>query len=100
MSVDLEKRIEALEKGSQFEANQNAIRQREEEMLTTLRGIRESMANATTNTASSAELDSLKEENAKLKALITKQEYRMRHLIAGYEQLLDEQKVEEVVQEV
>ena len=96
----MEKRIVALEKGSQFEANQNDVRQREQEMLTTLRGIRESMANASTSTASSAELDSLKDENAKLKAIITKQEYRIRHLISGYEKLLGEQKIEEIVQEV
>mmetsp|Transcript_16087 Transcript_16087/g.39396 ORF Transcript_16087/g.39396 Transcript_16087/m.39396 type:complete len:101 (+) Transcript_16087:74-376(+) len=100
MSDGLEKRIEALEKGAQFDANQNAIRQREQEMLTTLREIRESMANASVNTASSSEVDNLKEENAKLKAAITKQEYRIRHLISGYEKLLDEKKIEEVVQEV
>lgn len=96
----METRIASLENGAQFEANQNAIRQREQEMLTTLREIRESMATTNANTASSTEVDSLKEENARLKGIITKQEYRIRHLISGYENLLEEKKVEEVVQEV
>ncbi|KAL3943105.1 MAG: hypothetical protein SGBAC_002796 [Bacillariaceae sp.] len=100
VAADLETRIASLENGAQFEANQNAIRQREQEMLTTLREIRESMATTNANTASSTEVDSLKEENARLKGIITKQEYRIRHLISGYENLLEEKKVEEVVQEV
>lgn len=68
-------------------------------MLTTLREIRESIAIEGAKTASSAEVDSLKDENTKLKAKIAKQEYRIRHLIKGYEQLLDEKKVEEIVEE-
>lgn len=97
--ADLDQRIAALEKGAQYDANQAVIRQREQEMLTTLREIRESMANAGANTASSTEVEGLKDENAKLKATIVKQEYRIRHLIKGYEELLAEKKVEEVVEE-
>lgn len=97
--ADLDQRIAALEKGAQYDANQAVIRQREQEMLTTLREIRESMANAGANAVSSTEVEGLKDENAKLKATIVKQEYRIRHLIKGYEELLAEKKVEEVVEE-
>lgn len=86
----LEQRIAALEKGATFDATQAAIRQREEEMLATLRGIRAQMAEeaASGSGASSAEVTDLKEENAKLKQTVAKQEYRIRHLIAGMEDLL------------
>jgi hypothetical protein len=66
------------------------IRQKEQEMLTTLREIRESIVQAGSSTASSSEVGSLKAENAKLKASIAKHEYRIRHLISGYEKLLAE----------
>ena len=59
-------------------------------MLATLRGIKEQMAAeaASGSGASSAEVTDLKTENAKLKATVAKQEYRIRHLIAGMEDLL------------
>lgn len=84
----LEQRIIALEKGATFDATQAAIRKREEEMLVTLREIREQMAKEAGSGASSAELEELKKENEKLKATIAKQEYRIRHLISGMEELL------------
>jgi hypothetical protein len=85
----LEQRVEALEKGTVFDATQAAIRKREEEMLATLRDIREQMAKeASLGGASSTELKDLKAENGALKATITKQEYRIRHLISGMEELL------------
>lgn len=84
----LEQRIVALEQGATFDATQAAIRKREEEMLVTLRDIREQMAKEAGLGASSAEMDELKKENEKLKATIAKQEYRIRHLIAGMEDLL------------
>jgi hypothetical protein len=84
----LEQRIVALEKGSTFDATQAAIRKREEEMLVTLRDIREQMAKEAGSGASSAELEEVKKENAHLKATIAKQEYRIRHLISGMEDLL------------
>jgi hypothetical protein len=81
--------VEALEQGAIFDATQAAIRKREEEMLATLRDIREQMAKeAGSGGASSAELNDLKAENESLKAKITKQEYRIRHLISGMEELL------------
>lgn len=84
----LEQRVAALEKGAIFDATQSAIRKREEEMLATLREIREQMAKEAGSGASSAELESLKKENEQLKATIAKQEYRIRHLITGMEGLL------------
>lgn len=91
----LETRVEALEKGAIFDATQAAIRKREEEMLTTLRNIQEQMAKeaATTgggsaSSANATELKEIKAENERLKATIIKQEYRIRHLITGMEELL------------
>jgi len=84
----LEQRIAALEKGNAFDATQAAIRKREEEMLETLRDIREQMAKEAGSGASSAELEDLTKENEKLKATVAKQEYRIRHLISGMEELL------------
>ena len=46
------------------------------------------MAKEASSGASSAELDSVKKENEKLKATIAKQDYRIRHLISGMEELL------------
>lgn len=90
--TDLEQRISALEMGAKYDANQEVIRKREQEMLTTLREIRESMVKAGGgSSANSKELESLKTENEKLKATIKKQEYRIRHLIAGYEEVLKEE---------
>ena len=85
----METRVEALEKGAVYDATQAAIRKREEEMLGTLRAIREQMAKeASSGGASSAELKDLKTENEQLKATIIKQDYRIRHLISGMEELL------------
>ena len=84
----MEHRISALEKGAQYDANQEVIQQREQEFLTTLREIRESMVKSGGSSAKSSELESLKKENEKLKATVAKQEYRIRHLIAGYDELM------------
>lgn len=42
--------------------------------------------------SSSEEVAALREENAKLKALLTKHEYRIVHLVAGMEELLASKK--------
>lgn len=82
----------ALEQGATFDATQSAIREREEEMLATLRGIREQMAKeASAGVAagvSSTELDQVKQENEKLKTIVAKQEYRIRHLISNMEEFM------------
>lgn len=84
-----------MEKGAKFDATQAAIREREAEFLATLREIRESMAKEKSG-ASSAELGDLKKENEKLKATVAKQDYRIRHLIAGMEELLAVKKMSEM----
>ena len=93
---DLEGRVRALEEGAKFDATQAAIREREEEFLLTLRAIKEEVAaereSGGGNGLSSAQLASLQEENASLKARIAKQEYRIRHLIAGMEEMLEAKK--------
>ena len=87
----LEQRIAALEIGSQFEATQEAIRKREAEFLETLRGIKATMA-AEQGGASSAEVESLKTENEKLKQTVEKQQYRIQHLLSGLEAMMNERK--------
>jgi hypothetical protein len=93
----LEQRVVALEKGAQFDATQADIRQRELEMLTTLREIREAMAKEkgspnNANNSSGGEVETLQKENETLMATIAKQEFRIRHLISGMEDLLSEKK--------
>lgn len=88
----MEQRVAALEKGAAFDVTQAAIRKREEEMLATLREIKEQMAKEAGSGASSAAMEDLKKENEKLKATVAKQEYRVRHLISGMEDLLSAKK--------
>jgi len=88
----LEARVKALEDGAKYDATQVVLKQREEEHLLQLRAIKEAML-AEKNAgggASSEEAEQLKAENAKLKALVTKQEYRIKHLINGFQRALDE----------
>jgi hypothetical protein len=88
-SADLEKRIAALEKGAEYDATQALIRQREQEFLTTLRNIKAAMVvEGASGGANSTETEALKTENERLKANITKQEHRIRHLISGFEKLM------------
>jgi hypothetical protein len=88
----LEQRIAALELGAKYDATQTVIRQREEEMLATLRDIRTkiaeeqaAMAGSGSGAASTTEVKALQDENERLKSTIAKQDYRIRHLIAGFE---------------
>ena len=59
-------------------------------MLLKLREIREAMLTSSGNTASSAELENLKAENEALRVSNDKLKYRVKHLVANMEQLLDE----------
>jgi len=89
----LESRVAALEKGATFNATQEAIRKREEEFLTTLRDMKASMLEAEKDGknggASSAEMDALRKENERLNAQVTKQAYRISHLVTGMEKMLE-----------
>jgi hypothetical protein len=91
---DLERRVRALEEGAKFDATQAAIREREEEFLLTLRTIKDQMAAEAegqdgAGIGSSTLVASLQAENDTLKARLAKQEYRIRHLVAGMEKLLE-----------
>jgi len=83
-----------LEKGGTFNATQDAIRKREEEFLATLREMKVSMlkdeqeGGGKNGGGSSTEMAALREENARLKAKLTKQEYRIGHLVNGMEKML------------
>ena len=92
MKEELESRVAALEVGARYDATQELIRQREVEFLTTLREIRVAMSKEQESEggggANAAELKTLEEENARLKTVIAKQDYRIRHLISGFEELL------------
>ena len=91
-SQDIETRIAALEKGAAFDATQEAVREREEEFLATLReikaGVQKDEETKGTASAASDELAALKEENARLEAKAKKQDYRIGHLVASMETLL------------
>ena len=90
---DLESRVAALEEGAKYDATQELIRQREVEFLQQLREIRATMVQeqkSGVGGANVAELESLKSENARLKSVIAKQEYRIKHLISGFEKLMEE----------
>ena len=57
------------------------------EMLITLRNIRAAMASSGGSTASSKELQALKDDNTNLKKVNTKQRYRIDHLVDGMQEL-------------
>mmetsp|Transcript_191 Transcript_191/g.209 ORF Transcript_191/g.209 Transcript_191/m.209 type:complete len:104 (+) Transcript_191:27-338(+) len=102
--TDIEIRIQTLEEGHKFNASQDAIQKREEEFLVTLREIKESMqkekeesgaaAGGSSSGGSSAEMTTLQEENDRLHAKMIKQEYRITHLVANMEKLLEQRKKE------
>jgi hypothetical protein len=86
----LQTKIANLEIQNQFKADQDAVQTAQMEMLTTLRTIRAAITSASTsssNGASSKELQALKEENESLKKKTMKQEFRIRHLISGMEEM-------------
>ena len=84
-------RIENIEKINEFKANQEAVQKAQMEMLTTLRNIRESIATGENadNIHDSKELAKLKEENENLKAINSKQAYRINHLVSNMEKLIE-----------
>ena len=86
---DLEARVKALEDGATFDATKDAIRKREEEMLSTLQGIKDTMMKeAASGGASSEEVEASKKENEALKAKLRKADYRISHLVEGMEKML------------
>lgn len=108
-SAELEKRIEALEKGAAFDATKTAVHQVEAECLMKLREIRTALVAEAANTngaagaggsvvavaASSKELQQLQTENDALKRKIAKLEYRVEHMVSSMEDLYNKNKAVE-----
>jgi FtsZ-binding cell division protein ZapB len=84
---DLQKRVEALEVGSTFDASQAAVQEAQMDMLTKLRDIRQAMEQSG-GSASSKEMEALRQENAALKQKVAKQQYRIQHLVDAVEELV------------
>eukprot|EP00542_Grammatophora_oceanica_P016354 CAMPEP_0194050820 /NCGR_PEP_ID=MMETSP0009_2-20130614/37249_1 /TAXON_ID=210454 /ORGANISM="Grammatophora oceanica, Strain CCMP 410" /LENGTH=95 /DNA_ID=CAMNT_0038697635 /DNA_START=97 /DNA_END=384 /DNA_ORIENTATION=- len=88
----LTKRLEALEKGAQYDATKEAVQAVQMDALEQLRTVREAMKTSSAGGASSKEVEALKEENAKLKKINSKQAYRIEHLVSTVETFLKERK--------
>ena len=88
---ELEKRVTELEKSLSFQATQNAIKEEQMKMLTTLRNIREAMVNNNSssglNAMNAKEIEALKKENDDLKKKLEKKDYRIKHLVRAVEEL-------------
>jgi hypothetical protein len=73
--------------GSTFDATQAAVQEAQMDMLTKLREIRQAMEHSG-GSASSKEMEALRQENAALKHKVAKQEYRIKHLVDAVEELI------------
>ena len=80
-----------MEEGAKFNATQEHIRKREEELLVTLRATRNMLIDEQKggNGSSTKEIAALRQENKRLKAKMAKQEYRISHLVAEMENMLE-----------
>lgn len=91
----LEKRIVALEVGSEYESAKRAVQNVEKQHLETLRTIRAAIvaeqAGGITSSSSSLskDLESLKKENEELKRKNAKLEYRVKHMVSSMEELYE-----------
>jgi len=86
----LQTKISNIELQNKFEADQSAVQAAQMEMLNTLRTIRAAMVASPNNSNSgdsSKELQALKEENATLTKMNTKQRYRIDHLVNNMEEM-------------
>mmetsp|Transcript_15676 Transcript_15676/g.29575 ORF Transcript_15676/g.29575 Transcript_15676/m.29575 type:complete len:110 (-) Transcript_15676:1669-1998(-) len=100
---ELHTRIENISKQKQFEADQTAVQAVQMEMLTVLRNIRSAMVassadggtitSAAESEAHKKQVESLEQENERLKLVNAKQRYRIDHLIQGMLEL--QRKLEE-----
>lgn len=85
----LEKRIKALEIGSQYESTKQAVQSAEKQHLETLRKIKDAILTEQVvgGVSSSKELERLKKENEELKKKNAKLEYRVKHMASSMEEL-------------
>ena len=106
MTEDIEKRLQALEVGAQFDANQQEVHKIQREHLEQLRAIRNALMTMTEegtggspqqdeeSTTTKAKIgnskhwEALRAENAMLQAKVEKQAYRIQHLVSTVEQFL------------
>lgn len=82
---DLTKRIEALEMGAKYDADQAEVHKVQAEMLTKLRDIRSALAKG--GTTDSKEVAQLQAENTTLKERNAKLEYRVKHVVDEMERM-------------
>ncbi|GAX22921.1 hypothetical protein FisN_24Lh210 [Fistulifera solaris] len=87
----LEKRIQALEVGSQYESTKQAVQNAEKQHLETLRQIKAALLNET-GSSSSKEVERLMKENEELKKKNAKLEYRVNHMATCMEELYERNK--------
>jgi cell division GTPase FtsZ len=89
----LEKRIQALEAGAQYEATRAAVQKVEQEFLIKLREMRAAIVaeqgGATASGAAAKELEALRAENVALKKRTEKLEYRVSHMLSSMETLYE-----------
>ena len=88
----LEERIAALEVGAKYDATKQEVRKVEQEFLEKLKEIRLQVIAEQGQATNSAELARLQEENARLKQQNEKLAYRVKHVVASLNTLLDDQK--------
>lgn len=89
----LERRIAALEVGAKYDATKDEVSKLQMEFLDKLKEIRAQVIaeqNQGTKSSSTEELERLREENAKLKQQNEKLAYRVKHVVASLNSLLDE----------
>lgn len=94
--TDLEKRIQALEVGAQYDATKIEVQKVEAEFLLKLREIQAALnieqGGSLLSAAASKELEALRSENEVLKAKNAKLEYRVKHVVDEMEKLYEEAK--------
>lgn len=90
--MSVEERLSALEKGAEYKATANEVKMVQAQYLARLREIKAALAKEGGGAASSKEMEELQKENAKLKAQLTKMEYRINHMASSMETLYTENK--------
>ena len=93
--ADLEKRVQALEVGKQYDATKEAVQKVEQEFLIKFREIRSAMVadgSGGSSAAATKELEALKAENEELKRQNDKMKYRIQHMLTYMEEIFQKEK--------
>jgi uncharacterized coiled-coil DUF342 family protein len=88
----LEKRIQALEVGSQYESTKQVVQNVEKQHLETLRQIKAALLNEAGSSSSNKQVERLMKENEELKKKNAKLEYRVNHMATCMEELYERNK--------